>query len=148
MKNLFVLFLLCSACTADVFSQGDDAAPASSSPTAPPSRFARLQTDAGDETSDAGVADAGCALVDHWNGYNPFQSCETGYSETLALQACASYFGVGCASMSDAGCGPNVVGAKSVAWILWGWPDEAGIGHAHESAFAACPGQPNDPTWW
>lgn len=144
MKLSPILLLLCSACTADVFSGSDDSSPPESSDAASvapsPSRFARLAPDAGD------ADDAGCVLLDHWDGYYPFQSCETSYSETLAMQACATYFGAGCQPMPDAGCGPNVVGKQAIQWILWSWTADAGL--ARESANAECPGQPGDPAWW
>lgn len=153
MRKIFILFLLLPACTADVFSSGDDSSPPASDAGAfgaPPERFARLAPDAG-AAGDAApeTGDAACVLQDHWNGYNAFQSCETAYSQKLALEACAAYFGSGCADLSDAGCGPNVVGAKNAAWILWGWPEDGGgVGRTHESSFEVCPYQPNDPAWW
>lgn len=108
----------------------------------------------GADGADAGEADAeaeACALVQHFNGYNTFVDClEVGnYNEALALDACASYFGVNCQVLTNPNIcgGANLAGYKSDAWIVWTWSQSTGTTRLSWTNTPECP-TAADQVWW
>lgn len=153
---ILLTVLILTGCQGDRFGD-DDAATLPDAKSDVP--LLGEQKDAAKETgfAEAGSSDAGleaeaCTQVDHWNGYNTFSNCEAAgsYSTTLALDACNSYFGGGCTVLdTDAGwcTGQNVVGAKSVAWIVWSWDTSSGRTRESSPTPPDCP-TPSDVVWY
>ncbi len=113
---------------------------------------AGADADAGPETGTDGAGDGdACVLVQHFNGYNGFVDCHAvgDYDAALALDACASYFGVNCQVFTNPNLcgGANIVGYKSDAWIAWTWTATSGTTRLSWTTWPECP-TATDPSWW